>query len=383
MDSRPTHRLIDTERNAMCSNISPTVTAAASVAADQSFAERMLAILNDGALAVMISIGHRTGLYDVMAGRGPATSAEIAEAGGLNERYVREWLGAMAAGGIVTCEGERGLFALPDEHAAWLTRAAAPDNLAVYAQYIAQFGVVEEPILDCFRHGGGLPYSAYPRFHEVMAEDSGQTVLPVLLEKILPLAPGLSAKLDRGCDALDIGCGRGRALLLLARTYPRSRFTGYDLSEEAVAHARGEAEREGLDNVRFAARDLTDFDRTAEADAYDLITAFDAIHDQRSPDRVLAGVARALRPGGVYLMQDIAGSSRMHENLDHPLGPFLYTVSCLHCMSVSLAQGGAGLGTMWGEQTALRMLKDAGFARVATHRLEHDVQNAYYVAAKD
>jgi len=227
-----------------------------------------------------------------------------------------------------------------------------------------------------------LPYSAYPRFHEIMAEDSGQTVLPVLLDQILPLAPGLTERLTAGIDVLDIGCGRGRALLLLARTFPRSRFTGYDLSEEAVAHARTEAAREGLQNVHFEARDLTDFDEAALPEAFDLITSFDAIHDQKSPDRVLAGIARALRPGGTYLMQDIAGSSHLHENQDHPLGPFLYTVSCLHCMSVSLAQGGAGLGAMWGEQQALAMLAEAGFDRVTTHHLDHDVQNTYYVMSR-
>jgi 2-polyprenyl-3-methyl-5-hydroxy-6-metoxy-1,4-benzoquinol methylase len=370
-------RTIDLEDQTMCTH------ASLAYQPDHSFAERMLDILNHGALSVMISIGHRTGLFDAMASGEPATSSEIAATAGLDERYVREWLGAMTAGGIVACDPAQPAFALPAEHAAWLTRAAAPDNLAVYAQYVAQLGVVEDGILDCFRHGGGLPYSAYPRFHEIMAEDSGQTVLPVLLDQILPLVPGLTERLQAGADVLDIGCGRGRALLLLARAFPRSRFTGYDLSREAVDHASAEAAREGLTNVRFTARDLTDFDETAELAAFDLITSFDAIHDQKSPDRVLAGIARALRPGGVYLMQDIAGSSHVHENQDHPLGPFLYTVSCLHCMSVSLAQGGAGLGAMWGEQQARAMLAAAGFARIETHHLEHDVQNSYYVMTRD
>ncbi len=353
--------------------------ATAATAATTTFAERMLDILNGGALSVMISIGHRAGLFDAMADRGPVSSDDLADAAGLDERYVREWLGAMAAGGIVTWDAACRGFVLPDEHAACLTRAAAPDNLAVYAQYIPQFGVVEDGILACFREGGGLPYSAYPRFHEIMAEDSGQTVLPVLLSHIVPLVPGLAARLAEGIDVLDIGCGRGRALLLLARAFPRSRFVGLELSAEAVDHAREAAAREGLANVRFEARDLTDFDVSADAATFDLITSFDAIHDQKSPDRVLRGIARALRPDGVYLMQDIAGSSHVHENQDHPLGPFLYTVSCLHCMSVSLAQGGQGLGAMWGRQRALAMLAEAGFADVSVHQLDHDVQNYYYV----
>lgn len=356
--------------------------ATVAIPSPESFADRLLDMLNGGALCVMISLGHRAGIFDAMAGRPPATSADIAAAAGLHERYVREWLGAMASGGIVAWDAARRGFYLPDSHADLLTRAAAPNNVAVYAQYVGQFGVVEDGILDCFRNGGGLPYGAYPRFHEIMAEDSGQTVLPVLLDTILPLVPGLTQRLERGADVLDVGCGRGRALLLLAGAFPRSRFVGYDLSEQAVAYATAAAARDGLANVRFVARDLTDFDDTAEPSAFDLVTSFDAIHDQKSPDRVLAGIARSLRSGGVYLMQDIAGSSHAHENLDHPLGAFLYTVSCLHCMPVSLAQGGAGLGAMWGEQMALQMLAAAGFANVAIHRFDHDLQNTYYVMTR-
>jgi 2-polyprenyl-3-methyl-5-hydroxy-6-metoxy-1,4-benzoquinol methylase len=176
-----------------------------------------------------------------------------------------------------------------------------------------------------------------------------------------------------------VGCGSGRALNLMARTWPESRFTGYDLSPEAIAIAKHDAEEAGLHNVHFEVRDLSDLDRT---DAFDLITAFDAIHDQAAPDVVLAGVARSLRPDGTFLMQDIAGSSHVHEDIRHPVAPFLYTVSCMHCMTVSLASGGAGLGAMWGSEMACRMLAEAGFAQVDVRDLEHDVINHYYVAKK-
>ena len=117
-----------------------------------------------------------------------------------------------------------------------------------------------------------------------------------------------------------------------------------------------------------------------ERGSYDLITTFDAIHDQAHPARVLAAIREALAPGGVYLMQDIAGSSQLEQNLDHPLGPIFYAVSCMHCMTVSLAAGGEGLGTMWGEEKALEMLGDAGFESVTVRRVEGDIQNNYYVA---
>ena len=122
--------------------------------------------------------------------------------------------------------------------------------------------------------------------------------------------------------------------------------------------------------------------RLGEAGRFDFITTFDAVHDQARPDLVLAAIADALRPGGVYLCVDTAASSALAENLDHPLGPFLYTVSCMHCMTVSLADGGMGLGTMWGEQTARTMLAEAGFTSVTAARLDSDFLNSYLIASK-
>jgi len=346
----------------------------------EQFADRMVGVLNEGSIALMTSIGHRTGLFDAMAGLPPSTSEQIASAADLNERYVREWLGAMVVGKIVEHDPENGTYRLPREHAAFLTRAASPDNIAAFAQYIPLLGSVEDGIVESFRNGGGVPYSAFPRFHEVMAEDSGQTVLPALKDHILPLAPGLPGRLEKGIDVLDVGCGSGRAMNLLARTFPNSRFVGYDLSEEAIARARAEAEEHGTTtNARFEVKDAATLD---EGVRYDLITTFDAVHDQADPAAVLEGIANALKDDGVYLMQDIAGSSHHHNNLDHPIGPFLYTVSTMHCMTVSLAQGGAGLGAMWGEEKAKEMLKQAGFKEVKVEQLPHDFQNYYYIATK-
>ncbi|HZA47259.1 MAG TPA: class I SAM-dependent methyltransferase [Rubrobacter sp.] len=345
----------------------------------EAFAERMLAVLNDGALALMTSIGHRTGLFDAMAGLPPSTSEQIAEAADLNERYVREWLAAMVVGRIVEHNSESETYQLPGEHAAFLVRAATPDNLAVTAQFIPLMGSVEDGILESFKKGGGLPYSCFPRFHEVMAEDSGQTVVAALTDTILPLVPGLTGRLEEGIEVMDVGCGSGRALNLLARTFPNSRFVGYDFSEDAISRARAEATEHATTNVRFEVRDAA---ALGEETRYDLITTFDAIHDQAKPAAVLKGIAAALRADGVYLMQDIAGSSYVHNNMDHPLGAFLYTISTNHCMTVSLAQGGAGLGTMWGEEKAREMLNEAGFGEVEVKQLPHDFVNSYYIAKK-
>jgi 2-polyprenyl-3-methyl-5-hydroxy-6-metoxy-1,4-benzoquinol methylase len=345
----------------------------------EAFTEKLLGILNGGALSLMISIGYRTGLFDAMSQMPPSISTQIAEAAGLNERYVREWLGAMLTGGIVTCDAQGKRFSLSAEHAVWLTRANAPNNVAVFAQYIPLLGSVEDRIVHCFKKGGGVPYSACARFHEVMAEDSGQTVVAALLDQILPLVPRLNKSLQKGIDVLDVGCGSGRALNLMAKTYPKSRFAGYDIAEEAIRVAKSEAKKLGLANLEFKQKDLTAFGLKEQ---YDLITAFDAIHDQARPDKVLAGIAKALRPDGVFLMQDIAASSYMHRNRNHPVGPLLYTISCLHCMSVSFAQNGAGFGAMWGREKASDMLKAVGFNEVKVKRLPHDFQNNYFIVTK-
>lgn len=342
------------------------------------FENRFVDVLNGGALCLMTSLGHRTGLFDRLAGMKAATSAEIAAAAGLNERYVREWLGAMVAGGVVEVEPASGRYHLPIEHASYLTRSA-PMNFGVGAQFIPLLGAIEDDIVECFRNGGGVPYERFGRFHEVMAEESGQTVLPVLIDQILPLADGIVERLERGATAMDVGCGRGRALMLLAERFPNSRFLGLDLSEEAIGWARGHAMMKGLDNLAFDVKDLSDFDRTAPKAAFDLVMTFDAIHDQPNPMAMLKGLRRALKDDGVYLAQDIKGSCHHHKNADHPIGTLIYAISCMHCMTVSLAQGGDGLGAMWGVETARQYFGDAGFRHVEVHELPHDIQNYYYV----
>lgn len=346
----------------------------------ETFAERLLTALNNGALCLMVSVGHRTGLFDKMSQSRPGTSAEIATDSGLNERYVREWLGAMVTAGVIEFDPATKHYSLPPEHAAFITRAAAADNMAVFAQYIGELGSVESDIVGCFKKGGGVPYSKFRRFHEVMAEDSGQSVLSSLESHILPLVPGLTDQLGDGIRVLDLGCGRGRILHRLATLYPNSRFTGLDFSEEAIAYAQAQAK--GLKNLEYVVRDLSDFDETTEAEAFDFITTFDAIHDQAKPLNVLKGIHRALKPTGVYLMQDISGTGHVHKDIEHPIGTLLYTVSCMHCMTVSLAQGGEGLGAMWGEEKTREYLQRAGFRSVTTNRLAHDIQNNWYTVKK-
>lgn len=345
----------------------------------EAFAGQLIGMLNGACLTLMTSVGHQTGLFDTMAGMRPATSHQIAETTGLNERYVREWLAAMVTGRIIEYDPAHGTYRLPAEHAAALTRAAGPDNLATLAQFIPLFGNVEEQLIHSFRNGGGVPYSAFSTFQQLMSEESSRVFDATLVDVTLPLISGMPERLQAGIDVLDVGCGAGHAINLMAKAFPDSRFTGYDFSEEGVAAGRAEAAEWGLANARFNVKDVSTLDEPA---GYDLITAFDAVHDQAQPTGVLKAIADALKPDGVFLMVDIAASSNLHENLDHPLAPMLYAVSTMHCMTVSLALDGEGLGTMWGEQLARQKLAEAGFTNVEAKQVAGDIMNHYFIATK-
>jgi SAM-dependent methyltransferase len=343
------------------------------------FSERMLAAIDGASVAILLSIGHQTALFDTLAALPPATSVQVADAAGLDERYVREWLGGVTVAGIVDYDAATRTYRLPAERAAVLVRAAGPHNLARVAQFIPLLAEVEQKVIGCFRTGGGLSYADYPRFHRLMAEQSGEVFDAALVDVVLPLVEGLPERLRAGIDVADIGCGSGHAVNVMAAAFPASSFTGFDSSAEGVAAGAAEARRIGASNATFLADDVSEL---AIADAYDLITAFDAIHDQAHPAAVLANAYRALRPGGTLLMVDIKGSSRLEDNVGVPMAPYLYTVSTMHCMTVSLGLDGAGLGTVWGRQLATSMLADAGFRDISVSEIDSDAINLYYVAHK-
>ena len=345
----------------------------------QEFAGSLLGALAAGSTALMVSVGHRTGLFDAMAALPPSTSPQVAAAAGLHERYVREWLHAMTTARVVEHDPARNTFRLPAEHAAVLTRAAGPDNLAAVMQFLPLMAEVESEVVGCFAEGGGVPYARYGRFHDVMAELSADTNDAALVSRIVPLVPGLPERLTQGIRVADVGCGQGHAVNLLARAFPASEFVGYDFSEEAVSVARAEAQDWGLTNTRFEVRDVTGLDGTG---TFGLITAFDAIHDQAHPATVLEQIHAHLDPDGALLMVDIYASSDVDANVELPWAPYLYAVSTMHCMTVSLSLDGDGLGTAWGTELALQMLADAGFDDVRVERLSEDFINSYYVARR-
>jgi SAM-dependent methyltransferase len=342
----------------------------------QAFAGRLMTMLTDGMLTYLIDIGHRTRLFDATAGS-PGTSDEIAARAGLAERYVREWLGAMVTGGIVEYDPGTGTYRLPAEHAACLTGTGAM-NMAPFSQLNTHLAQHVGQVAEAFRTGGGVPYSAYrPEFTGVMDALGRGTYDELLVDAHLPLVPGLTERLTAGARAADVACGTGHALVLLAKAFPASTFTGYDLDDDAIARARDEAAGERLTNVTFEVRDVAELG--AEA-AFDVVFVFDAIHDQARPARVLECINAALVPGGVFVMKEPRVSSRLEDNVGNPMAPLVYAVSTLHCMTVSLAEGGAGLGTAFGEQKARQLLAEAGFGDVTVHDAPGDPMDAIFVS---
>lgn len=343
----------------------------------QEFAGQLMGLYTGGLLSLMVDIGYKTGLFDAAAKR-PGTSREIAERAGLNERYVREWLGALTTGGIFKYDSDSRTYSLPPEHAVCLTGETG-FNLAPMSQMLAHMGKHLHKIAHAFENGGGVPYSEFrPEFTDVMDSMGRRRYSELLISGYLPAAKGLQQRLQDGIHVADIGCGTGQCVNIMAREYLASTFVGYDIAEDAIARGNTEAKEAGLTNARFEVLDVT---KIPPEPKFDLITAFDAIHDQVDPATVLQRANDALAPDGTFLMIDIKASSNVGENVGNPMAPMLYGISVLHCMTVSLAHDGAGLGTVWGEQLARRMLAEAGFTSVEVSDAP-DPLNSIYVCQK-
>ena len=341
----------------------------------EEFAGRLFELFAGAALSCLIDIGHRTGLFEA-ANEGPATSAGLATRADLDERYVREWLAAMVTAHIFEYEPSITSYWLPREHAACLTGNRV-ENLAPVARFTTILAGHVDGVTDAFRRGGGVPYHAFvPEIHDVMEALWGPMHRDLLVPAIVPLAPGLTERLAAGARVADVACGTGDALLTLATSYPASTFVGYDLDANAIVRACRKAAAGGLANVRFEQCDAAEL--TVE-EPLDAVFVFNALHDQAAPDRVLERIRDALVPGGVLVLDEPRVSSNLEDNVGNPLVPFTYAVSTLHCLTVSLAAAGAGLGTAWGEQVACRMLADAGFDDIAVHDAPGDPGNSVFV----
>lgn len=341
----------------------------------EAFAGKLLPILSGALVSHMIDLGDRTGLFASSAEGG--TSQEIAERAGAQERYVREWLGCMAISGIIDYDVTSDTYSLAPEHAMLLV---GPGSMTPMARANTTLAPHVTGVARAFREGGGVPYSDYaPEFTEAMDGLGRGAFDQFLVQSYLPMAPGLTDLLTAGATAADFACGTGHALVVLAQAYPNSTFTGYDSDPFAIDRAKAEAAELGLKNVTF---ELTDILEVAPKQPLDAAFMFDALHDQVDPAGVLATVHRALRPGGTFLLREPHAADDLAGNLGDPMSAVMYAVSTLHCLTVSLAHDGAGIGTAFGEGLARRLLREAGFQDPAVQPAPGHPFDAVYVTRR-
>ena len=328
----------------------------------EAFAQKAIADVGSTLTTLMCSLGDRLGLFKDLATRGPATSAELATRCGLQERYVREWVSQMAAGGYLEYDPENSRFTLPAEHAPVLAHEAGPMFLGGLYHFLPALVVPLERLIQAFRDGGGVSQGAYHEsFWDGLERFTAVGFENFLLQQWIPALPDLQRTLEFGGLVADVGCGTGRALIKLAQAYPKSRYVGYDVHEPNVGTATAKAEAAGVkDQVTFRHLDVA----RGLPEIYDLITTFDVVHDSADPRGLLRAVRRALKPDGTYLVQEINSQDRLEQNIG-PLGAVKLGASVLYCMTTSLANGGAGLGTIGLPESRLReFCVEAGFKSV-------------------
>lgn len=342
----------------------------------QAFLAKMMDVISAAAVSQAMALGDRLGLFSVMSSLPPSTSAEIAASGGVQERYLREWLAVVVTGGLVEYDAIAKSYWLPPEHASWLVPGFW--NMASGARMLSLAAIPEDKLVECFRHGGGVPYAEFGPFMEYM----GEMRRPQLENAVIPILrqlPEVAARLENGIDVADIGCGNGHAINVLAREFPRSRFTGIDILPESLARARAETANWGLNNAAFEQQDAGEL---TGSNRFDVVFVLDAMHDQAPPRKVARAIHELLRPSGWFLCQDIASSGDLEEDRKNPINAWLYIQSLYHCMTVSLSAGGEGLGAMWGECEARKVFGEAGFSDVQLRAFAEDSGQAWYICRK-
>ena len=327
-----------------------------------NFVGKMLSDLGGAISVPTVRVGFRLGLFDALA-QGPATSADLAQrAGGLHERYVREWAMAQAANGFIDFDPALGMFSVSPEQAMVFVNPDSPVYLAGAFEMVAAMIEAEPKVEECFRNGKGVRWGDHAG---CLFCATGAFFRPGYVNNIvqswIPAMDGMEAKLRSGAKVADVGCGVGFSTLLMAQAYPESHFTGYDFHEPSIEDARRHAQEHGLsDRVRFevaAAKDIAEKD-------FDFITMYDCLHDMGDPKGCAAHMRRILTPGGSWMIVEPIAGDRPEDNLN-PVGRLYYNASTMICVPTSLDQEvGEGLGAQAGEARLAAVIATGGFQSV-------------------
>jgi SAM-dependent methyltransferase len=312
--------------------------------------------------AALIVIGDKLGLYKAMAGAGPMTSGEVAAKTQTSERYVREWLSAQAAGGLVTYDAATGRYTLPPEQAFAMADESSPVFLPGFFQVVAACMKDEPKISEAFRSGKGVGW------HE---HDSGlfagterffrPNYRAHLVKEWIPALGDTEAKLKAGAKVADVGCGLGTSTILMAQAYPKSTFVGSDYHPKSIEMARDAAEKAGVsDRVKFEVAKAKDY----SGKGYQLVAFFDCLHDMGDPEGASRHVLETLAPDGVWMIVEPFAHDKLEDNLN-PIGRVFYAASTMLCTPASLSQEvGLALGAQAGEGRLAEILRAAGFKSV-------------------
>lgn len=324
-----------------------------------------------GAFTVALGyIGDRLGLFKAMAGAGAMRSPNLAARTQLNERYVREWLRAMVAAEYIDYDATTDMYRMTDEQAFVLANEDSPMFVGGMLQFTAPSISNVQKIAEAFRKGGGISYSEIGDEIPIAIERLFRPgYLNFLTKEWLPTVPGLTARLEKGAAIADIGCGRGQSTITMAKGFPNSKVLGIDYHQASIESARKLAAKEAVNNVEFlqaAAHEIP------AGKKFDLICSFDCIHDMVDPKATLRAIRTAMTDDGVYVWSEPNASAHAHENRN-PVGKMFHSISPMHCMTVSLAHNGAGLGTVIGEEGARSLAREAGF----THFEKLPIQNPF------
>jgi SAM-dependent methyltransferase len=342
------------------------------------YAYQLFTNLQGAVTAAMIHLGDRLGLYTALAGAGaPLTTAALAEATGLHERWVREWAYNQGAAHVIVVDADERLSLTPVASAV----LADPDHPAYamgpFSHLPGDIGLVDR-LPEAFRSGIGLDYDAHgPACAAGIARGFEPWMRTFLLPDVVPQLDGVEARLREGSTVVDVGCGAGGMAMLFAEAFPASRVVGYDISQHALALARERQAAAGVTNVTFL--DAREEPLPSGGDV-DLVTTFDCIHDMTDPAGVIASIRGALAGDGTWLLVDIKAQDTYAQNVErNPMASMMYGISVLSCMSSALSEpGGAGLGTLGlSAAKAEAMARDAGFTRFRQLEVDHPI-NAFY-----
>jgi len=321
----------------------------------EAFMEKFLTMASGATTIGLLAVADRCGLSEYLGQNPTGTADEIATGARLEPRYVLEIMSGLAAAGVVEYSPEDETFTLPPEHALFITTELSPYFIGGWLDMMPSIMGQIDAISIATVHGGGVAFDEFSNIVTGLDRLNGPTQRVLLTSKWLPAVPGLVDRLQSGARAADVGCGAGTAAILMAEAFPASEIVGFDVSEESLSLARGRSGN--ISNVEFHQYDAEEIPIEP---GFDFITTFDVIHDLVDPLAGMQRIAEALHPGGLYLMMEPNASSNLQDNINE-IGALNYGVSVLHCMTQSLAHGGAGLGSAWGGEATEEMAREAGF----------------------